>query len=119
MSSSLAWLSLVVAMLSSLSGQLLLKAGAVGSVSASGGFLDQVLRWQTIVGLGLYGSAALFYIVALRKIPMSVALPTTAASYAVIALLGWWIYGEAMGMQKIAAIALICAGVALLATTTA
>jgi multidrug transporter EmrE-like cation transporter len=63
------------------------------------------------------GLIALLYIIALRRIPMSVALPCTAASYVVIAIIGWAIFGESLGIQKIAAIALIAAGVALLATT--
>ena len=112
-----AWLTLGAAILVSLSGQILLKAGALGSVSASAGFIDQLFRWQTIIGLGAYGGAALLYIVALRRIPMSVALPSTAASYVVIALIGWGVFGEPLGAMKVAAIGLICAGVALLATT--
>ena len=96
---------------------MLLKAGASGSVAASAGFIDQLFRWQTIIGLGCYGGAALLYIVALRKIPMSIALPCTAASYVVIALIGWAVFGEAMGMQKVLAIGLISLGVVLLATT--
>lgn len=117
MSSAAAWITLAAAITTSLIGQVLLKAGASGSVAASAGFLDQLFRWQTIVGLGCYGGAALLYIVALRKIPMSVALPCTAASYVVIALIGWAVFGESLGAQKLLAIALICGGVVLLATT--
>jgi multidrug transporter EmrE-like cation transporter len=117
MTMTLAWITLAAAITTSLIGQVLLKAGASGSVEAAAGFVDQLFRWQTIVGLGCYGGAALLYIVALRKIPMSVALPCTAASYVVIALIGWAMFGESLGAQKIAAIALICGGVVLLATT--
>lgn len=112
-----AWLVLAAAITTSLVGQVLLKAGASGSVAASAGFLDQLFRWQTILVLGCYGGAALLYIVALRKLPMSVALPCTAASYVVIALIGWAVFNEPLGMQKLLAIALICGGVVLLATT--
>jgi small multidrug resistance pump len=112
-----AWITLAAAITTSMIGQVLLKAGATGSVAASAGFLDQIFRWQTIIGLGCYGGAALLYIVALRKLPMSVALPCTAASYVVIALIGWVVFGEALGAQKLLAIGLICAGVVLLATT--
>lgn len=108
------WGALVAAILSSLVGQVLLKAGAEGGIAQS--FLDQLLRWQTVIGIGFYGAGALLYIMALRKIPMSVALPCTAASYAVIALIGWWFFQEPLGAQKLAAIALICTGVVLLAT---
>jgi len=61
--------------------------------------------------------SALLYIIALRRIPMSIALPCTAASYVVIALIGWAAFGEVLNMQKLLAIALICGGVVLLATT--
>ncbi|HZF74318.1 MAG TPA: SMR family transporter [Acetobacteraceae bacterium] len=113
-----AWLTLAAAIVTSLVGQVLLKAGASGSVSAQTGLLDQLFRLPTMVGLVCYGGAALLYIIALRRIPMSVALPCTAASYVVIALIGWAVFGESLGAQKIAAIALISAGVVLLATTT-
>jgi multidrug transporter EmrE-like cation transporter len=111
------WAVLAAAITTSLVGQVLLKSGASDSVAASAGFIDQLFRWPTIIGLGCYGGAALLYIVALRKIPMSVALPCTAASYVVIALIGWGMFGESLGPAKIAAIGLISAGVVLLATT--
>jgi multidrug transporter EmrE-like cation transporter len=112
---SLAWASLAAAILTSLVGQVLLKAGADGM--SGQGLLVQLLRWQTVLGIGFYGAGALLYIIALRKIPMSVALPSTAASYIVIALIGWWFFQEPLGAQKLAAILLIATGVVLLATT--
>lgn len=111
------WIALAAAISTSLIGQVLLKSGAEGAVAAEGGFIHQLFRLPTMVGLVCYGGAALLYIVALRKIPMSVALPCTAASYVVIAIIGWAVFGESLGTAKIAAIALISAGVALLATT--
>ena len=114
---TIAWIVLAAAIITSLVGQILLKAGASDSVAASAGFIDQLFRWQTIIGLGCYGGAALLYIIALRKIPMSIALPCTAASYVVIAVIGWAVFGEALGVQKMLAIGLICLGVVLLATT--
>lgn len=112
------WLALAGAVAVSLAGQVLLKAGATGAGDGSGpgGFLAQLLRWQTIVGLGLYGGSAMLYIVALRRIPMSVALPCTAASYVLLLVLGWALFGEAIGPRQLGAIALICGGVLLLAT---
>ena len=110
---TLYWGALSAAILSSLVGQVLLKAGAEAMSGVS--FLTQMLRWQTMLGLCFYGLGALLYIMALRRIPMSVALPCTAASYVVIAAIGWYFFGESLGAQKLAAIALIAAGVALLA----
>jgi small multidrug resistance pump len=106
------WIALAAAISTSLLGQVLLKAGATGE----GNFLVQLFRWQTIIGLGFYGGAAMLYIVALRKIPMSVALPCTAASYVAVALIGHFVFGETLGAQRIAAIGLISAGVLLLAS---
>jgi small multidrug resistance pump len=107
------WLALAAAICTSLVGQVLLKAGAVGG----GSFFAQVFRPTTMVGLVCYGGAALLYIVALRRIPMSVALPCTAASYVVIALVGHFAFGEGLGAQKLAAIGLISGGVVLLAAS--
>lgn len=109
---TLHWLMLIAAILTSLTGQVLLKSGATGE----GGFLAQLFRLPTMVGLCFYGGAALLYIVALRRIPMSVALPCTAASYVVAVLIGHYVFGEALGVQKIAAISLISLGVVVLAT---
>jgi multidrug transporter EmrE-like cation transporter len=106
------WLALVAAILTSLGGQVLLKAGAIGE----GGFLTQVFRPSTIIGLIAYGGAAFLYIIALRRIPMSVALPCTAASYVAVAVIGHFMFGESLSTQKIAAIGLICGGVVILAT---
>jgi multidrug transporter EmrE-like cation transporter len=105
------WLTLTAAIVTSMAGQILLKSGATGE----GGFLTQLFRPHTILGLGLYGGAALLYIVALRKIPMSVALPFTAVSYVVAVLVGHFLFGEGLGTQKLVAIALISLGVVVLA----
>ena len=106
------WLSLAAAILTSLGGQVLLKAGAIGE----GGFVSQLFRPATMIGLVTYGAAAFLYIIALRKIPMSVALPCTAASYVAVAIIGHFMFGEALSPQKLAAIGLICSGVLILAT---
>jgi small multidrug resistance pump len=104
------WLALAGAIVVSMSGQVLLKAGA-----GAEDFVSQVLAWRTLLGLTLYGGAALLYIIALRRIPMSVALPCTAVSYVVAALIGHYHFAEPMGVAQVGAIALISAGVILLA----
>lgn len=104
------WLALVAAIVTSMAGQTLLKAGA-----GAADFIAQLFDWRTVIGLGLYGGAAILYIVALRKIPMSVALPCTAASYVAAALIGHFAFGEALGAVKLLALALIAGGVVLLA----
>jgi small multidrug resistance pump len=104
------WAVLAAAIGTSMAGQTLLKAGA-GATD----FIAQLLDWRTILGLALYGGAAILYIVALRRIPMSVALPFTAVSYVAAMLIGHYGFGEVLNMQHLAAMALICAGVVMLA----
>lgn len=104
------WVALAVAIVTSMGGQTLLKAGA-GAPS----FIAQLFDFRTILGLGLYGGSALLYIVALRKIPMSVALPCTAISYVAAALIGHTLFAEALGVFKLSGLAMICLGVMLLA----
>ncbi len=104
------WSVLAAAIVTSLAGQTLLKAG-----SGAPDFIGQLLDWRTLLGLCLYGGAALLYIVALRRIPMSVALPCTAVSYIAVALIGHYGFQEPLGLLHVGAIGLIAAGVVMLA----
>jgi multidrug transporter EmrE-like cation transporter len=105
------WIMLAVAIVTSMAGQTLLKAGA-----GVPNFIAQLFDVRTLAGFVLYGGAAVLYIVALRRIPMSVALPCTAASYVAAALIGHYAFAEPLGAARIGAIGLICLGVVLLAT---
>lgn len=77
--------------------------------------MTQLFDWRTLLGFALYGAGAVLYIVALRRIPMSRALPCTAISYVAAALIGHYAFQEPMGVGQIGAIALICCGVLWLA----
>lgn len=107
---SLYWGVLTLAIATSMIGQTLLKAGA-----GAPDVVRQILDARTLVGLCLYGGAALLYIVALRRIPMSVALPCTAVSYVAAAFIGHFAFAEPLGIGQLGGISLICAGVVLLA----
>ena len=109
---TLYWGMLAGAVAVSIFGQTLLKAGA-----STPGVMAQFFDQRTLLGLFLYGGASLLYIVALRRIPMSVALPFTAVSYVAAALIGHYGFGEVVGPSRLAALGLIVAGVVLLATT--
>jgi small multidrug resistance pump len=107
------WVALLAAIVTSMGGQTLLKAGA-----GAPDFVGQLLDWRTIIGLVLYGGAAMLYIVALRRIPMSVALPCTAISYVAAAVIGVMVFGEPMPALRVAAIGVIAVGVGMLAWAT-
>lgn len=104
------WYFLASAIIVSMGGQTLLKAGA-----GQPDFAAQLLDWRTLLGLFLYGGSSLLYIVALRHIPMSVALPCTAVSYVAALAIGGVVFGETISATHVAAIGLISAGVVLLA----
>ncbi|WP_374447546.1 multidrug efflux SMR transporter [Stella sp.] len=104
------YVALAAAILVGVAGQLLLKAGAAGAA----GFVDQLFRWQSIIGLGLYGMAAFLYMAALQVIPVSVAFPSVSISYALVVVLGYFLYGEALGWPQVAGILLICSGIVIL-----
>jgi small multidrug resistance pump len=104
------WLLLAAAIGASIVGNILLKIG-----STAPDFVAQLLDWRTLVGLVLYGTAALFYMVALRRLPISVALPFTAVSYIAAAFLGHYLFHEAIAPLHIAGIVLISGGVVLVA----
>lgn len=104
------WTALASAIVTSMAGQTLLKAGA-----GAPGFVAQLFDPRTLFGLVLYGGAALLYIVALRRIPMSVAMPFTAVSYVAATLIGHFAFAEPLSAPHLGAIGLICAGVLLLA----
>ena len=98
-----------IGILAGIAGQMLLKAGADAPT-----LVEQVLRPSTLIGLAFYGSAAFLYIFALRKIPMTVAFPSVSLSYAIVAVLGYFLFGEPFGMKQAGGIALIMGGVILI-----
>lgn len=91
-------------------GQLLLKVGVRDTTN----FIAQLTNGFTILGVGFYGCAAFLYLIAIRKIPLSVAYPSVAVSYIVVALVAHFFWDETLTAGKMIAILLILTGVALL-----
>ncbi len=99
--------SLAVAVLLGVAGQVALKSGADGSATLA----DQFFNPLTAIGFAVYVLAALFYIVALKKIPVSIAFPSVSASYAIVAVLAHLLWAEPLGWRQIAGILLIGGGI--------
>ena len=102
--------SLAAAILLGIVGQIALKSAAEDSGTLAAQFLNPL----TLVGFAIYVFAALLYIVALKRIPVSLAFPSVSASYAVVAVLAHILWGEPFGWPQIAGIALIGGGVVLI-----
>lgn len=102
--------------------QLLLKAGtnAVGAFSFS---LANVVPIGTRLaaspyiagGLACYVVSVVVWILALSRVPVSVAYPMLSIGYIVNAVAAWALFGESLGAQKLVGIAFIVAGVFLVA----
>jgi multidrug transporter EmrE-like cation transporter len=106
---SSAWLALALSIAASVVGQTLLKAAA-----QAGDFRAQLLDLRSLCGLAAYGLAALFYMLALRRLPMSVALPCTAVTYLVAVLIGHAVFRERLNLIQAGGVAAIGVGVVML-----
>jgi small multidrug resistance pump len=104
------YLALAAAILIGVGGQVLLKLGA----TSTGPMAEQFLRLPTISGLLLYLVAGIFYVIALRGIPVSVAFPSVSLSYVLMAGIDYFAFKEPVGLGQLAGIALIVGGVTLL-----
>ena len=102
--------------------QLLLKSGtrAVGHFAFSWTNIVPV-SWQLatqpqiIGGLTCYVVSVVVWILALSRVEVSLAYPMLSIGYVVNALLAWWLFGEAVTVERLAGIAVIIVGVALVA----
>ncbi len=102
--------------------QLLLKAGTnrVGEFAFT---LDNVVpigarliaNPPILAGLGCYVVSVMVWILALSRVPVSVAYPMLSLGYVVNAFAAWMLFGESLAMQKLVGIGFIIIGVFLVA----
>jgi undecaprenyl phosphate-alpha-L-ara4N flippase subunit ArnE len=102
--------ALALAILLGIGGQIALKAGAVEAPTLWAQFLSPL----TISGFAIYVVAALCYIVALKRIAVSVAFPSVAASYAAVAIIAHFLWDEPFGWTQFGGLVLIGAGIVLI-----
>lgn len=105
------YVSLALAVVIGAGAQISLKEGA----TKAAGLQYLILEPYVVAGLVAYGFAALFYIVAIRQIPLSVAFPSVSSSYVAVAIVAHLIWGEPFGRAQVAALLLIGTGIYLLA----
>lgn len=68
-----------------------------------------------LAGLACYGVSVVVWIMALSRVPVSVAYPMLSVGYIVNAFAAWWLFGESLGAQKLVGIGFIVVGVFLVA----
>ena len=103
-------LALAISIGLGIGGQLGLKAGALRDAQGTG-----ILPHPYVVaGLVLYACSALFYVYALRRIPVSVAFPSVSISYVAVAYVASVVWGEPFGWPQVVALIAIGIGVVML-----
>lgn len=68
-----------------------------------------------LAGMGCYAISLMVWILALSRVPVSVAYPMVAIGYLINAVGAWLWLGESLGAQKLLGIAFIVLGVWLIA----
>ncbi len=113
---------ILLAVLLSAGGQLLLKAGtnAVGTfpfdpASLASAGLRLAAEPRVIAGVVAYFLSMLAWLLALSRVPVSVAYPMLSLGYVLTVLAAWWWFGEAVTAQRLAGVGLIVLGVLLVA----
>ena len=91
--------------------QLLLKAGT--NAMPLGPRL--ALEPHILGGLACYAVSVVVWVVALSRVPVSIAYPMLSIGYIVNAVAAWHLFGEALSTMKLAGIAVIVAGVFMVA----
>ena len=105
---------LLTAIAIGVAGQVFLKFGALAMTGLKPDSLSYFFNGNLWFGLFLYGISTIFYIVALQKIPLSIAYPTISISYIFVVILSNIIFGEKINLPQILGILLIISGVALI-----
>jgi small multidrug resistance pump len=103
--------SLSVSILLGVCAQIMLKTGVERSGES---WFAQFASPFTIAGLAIYAGAFVLYIIAIRKIPLSLAFPMVATSYVLVAIAAHYLWGEHFGWYQLAGILLIGGGIVVL-----
>lgn len=113
---------ILVAVMLGAAAQLLLKAGtnAVGHFEfhwqqALPVTLQLAAQPAIVAGVACYGISLVVWIMALSRVPVSVAYPMVALGYLINAFAAWAWLDESLGMQKLLGIGFIILGVWLIA----
>lgn len=100
---------LLLSSLSAAGGQLMLKQGAAGRISA----VEFVNPWLA-GGLTFYIAGALLWILALSKAPLTLVYPYTALTFAIVYVSGAALFGEAVPIRAVAGVGLVLGGLLLI-----
>jgi len=101
----------LVGVLLNAAAQLLLKAGT--NAMPLGPRL--ALEPHILGGLACYAVSVVVWVIALSRVPVSIAYPMLSIGYIVNAVAAWYLFGETLSTMKLAGIGVIVAGVFMVA----
>jgi drug/metabolite transporter (DMT)-like permease len=109
---------LLISVLAGVFGQLFLKIGAlklgkVEMVNAVNSILGAITIPELVLGLACYGIGAIFYILLLTRVNLSVAAPAISVSYIFSVLLGHVWFREPVAFNQLIGVMAIVIGVIL------
>ena len=101
--------------------QILMKAGtnAIGHFEFSAENilpigLKLATEWHIIAALFCYALSVVVWILALSRVPVSIAFPLLSMAYIVTAVAAWYLLGEALSLTKFVGIGVIILGVIII-----
>ena len=101
--------------------QILMKAGtnAIGHFEFSAANILPIgiklaTDWHIIVALSCYVVSVIVWILALSRVPVSIAFPMLSMAYVVNAIAAWYLLGEDFSPTKLAGMAVIIFGVVII-----
>ena len=107
----------IIAAIISAFGQVLLKYAMLKHgpiVPSISGVFSLLLEPRLLAALSMYAAAMVLWLQVLAKIPLSVAYPMLAVTYAIVPLLASVFFKERIGVYHICGIGLVLLGVAII-----
>lgn len=101
--------------------QILMKAGtnAVGHFEFSVANIVPIgwklaTEWHIVTAMFCYGLSVVVWILALSRVPVSIAFPMLSMAYVVNAIAAWYLLGEPFGPTKLIGMGIIILGVVII-----
>ena len=71
-------------------------------------------EWHIVAALFCYALSVIIWILALSRVPVSIAFPLLSMAYIVTAVAAWYLLGEALSLTKVVGIVVIILGVIII-----
>jgi drug/metabolite transporter (DMT)-like permease len=71
-------------------------------------------EWHIVTALFCYALSVVVWILALSRVPVSIAFPLLSMAYIVTAVAAWYLLGEALSLTKLVGIGVIILGVIII-----